>query len=331
MAMRHTCMWIGTVAWLWSANALAATLVEGFAGPSSSYGVTVLNDGGSALSAGPANGAFEVTGTLAPGTEPKVLLQPSVALRAGDSWAVEASFQVRHDRLAQLATRDSLQGWISVESAVDGDDDVRAKMGLVKGPFSVGPLAVNDGYFVSSGILLDDDWIEGSGTPTEYSFIDPAAAGPSSTVAFVLRVAYDATLGELTTAYKLGAGSFLSYPLEDGAGQPAPSVDPLVDWGLASDDALEISLLFSATQAAGAGGGSPVTAGFDLLAGDVRIDDLVITGTFLPVPEPQTGGLLACGVALLAWRRRAWRRRHGGPPTGEARTDHTGRRRGPSR
>ena len=317
MTMWHVCRQLSRVVVLWvlaSASAPAATIVEDFSGPSSGYSVTVLNDGGSALTAGPANGRFEITGSVAGGTEPKVILEPTVALRAGDSWSVEASVRMRHDLLPSLATRDSLQAWISIQSAVDGDDDVRSKSGLLKGDFAVGPTTVNDGYFVSSGYILDDDATTGSGNQTEYSFIDPAAAGPSATIDAVLRVAYDATAGALTTYYKLGAGPFLAYPLEDDGGSPAPTLDPLVDWGLASDDALEISLLVSATQAAGSGASNPVTASFSLLSGDVYLDSLVITGTFLPTPEPGTGLLFTGGLLGLALRRRAGRRNRGRIP-----------------
>ena len=90
----------------------------------------------------------------------------------------------------------------------------------MKGPFTVGGTPVTDGYFASSGYLLDDDSLTGSGNTTEYSFVDAAAAGPSATVPFTLRVEYenghdDVAAGQAILTHK---GEWIRYStLEEGA------------------------------------------------------------------------------------------------------------------
>lgn len=140
----------------------------------------------------------------------------------------------------------------------------------------------------------------------EYASVDPAVAGAGATTTFTLRVEYDAALAELTTLYRMDDGPFVVYPLLDGAGDPAPVLDPLADWMLAPDDAIEVYLLFAATRAA-AFGDEPhtVTASFDLLAGDVAVDDLTVSGTLVPLPEPPAPASLGAGLLGLLLLRRA--------------------------
>ncbi len=125
-------------------------------------------------------------------------------------------------------------------------------------------------------------------------------------VATTLRIRYDAVLGDLATRYRLGSGRFAAYPLESG-GSPAPVVDPLIDWMLDPDDALDIVLMFSATRAAvSEGEASEITSDLALLPGDVWFDDLVVTATPMPEPPATTAAIAALPIlAQLARHRRS--------------------------
>ena len=302
----HVCALLAALAL--AGRAPADVLSVDFSAPAGDdYSVTVIDDVLSSLGAAPANGRLEITGSVVAGSEPKVILAPNATLLAGESWSVEARFEVASAVFGSLAARDSLQTWISIENTIDDDDDARSKSGIVKGPFEVGEMMVGDGYFVSSGFVFDDDSAPGSGESTEYNFIDPAIAGPGSTLTTTLRVEYDASQQELTTLYRLGAGSFVPFPLmEDG--MPAPAVDPQDQWQVGPSDELGVFLMFSATRAAtGPGESGDITSSFSLSSGDVWIDDLVVT----TVPEPRSASPLVviAALALLTRTRAVFERR----------------------
>ncbi len=262
--------------------------------PGGAYTTTVLNDG-SALSAGAANGRYEVTGAVVADTEPKVLLEPTLRLDGTADWSVDVRVAIDATLFAPLNTRDSLQAWINVYHAADDDDEVRAKSGNLKGIFDVGGAMIGDGYFASSGYALDVDNVPGSASPTEYAAIEPAAAGPATTAIFDLSVFYVAATDLLTTRYRVDGGVWVVYPLEDDQGAPAPPLRPVQEWGLSPGDPLDVTLLISATRAATQPGESgAITSSFSLASGDLHLDDLLVTGTF--VPEP---GALALGLAAL--------------------------------
>ena len=290
----------------------AETLTVDFSGPpGDDYTVTVLDDTLSSLAAAPANGRFEITGQIVAGSEPKVILEPNATVLAGDTWSVEARFLVAHTLIASLAVRDSVQTWISIGNALDDDDDARAKSGVLAGPFDFGGMTVNSSYFASSGFVFDEDSVPGSASTTEYSVVEPEIAGPGATVVTTLRVEYDPELGELTTAYAIDGGPFVSYVLQD-EGQPAPVVDPQAQWMLGRDDEIDVFLLFSATRAAaGPGESGDITSSFGVASGEVWFDDLVVTS--VPEPAGAAAGVVACVMIGALSRRAAGPRASGAP------------------